>query len=57
MGGAYVEKNVILKNNEVMQLNIWDTAGDERYSIYFKIKMIFIINNKTGSIMPLYKIL
>ncbi|KRX04036.1 P-loop containing nucleoside triphosphate hydrolase [Pseudocohnilembus persalinus] len=38
LGGAYVEKNITTNQGNPWQLNIWDTAGDERYR----------------SIMPLY---
>lgn len=38
LAGAYQEKKIKTKNGEEMQLNIWDTAGDERFR----------------SIMPLY---
>ena len=38
LAGAYQEKKVKTKNGEEIQLNIWDTAGDERFR----------------SIMPLY---
>jgi GTPase SAR1 family protein len=38
LAGAYQEKTVKTKTGEEMQLNIWDTVGDERYR----------------SIMPLY---
>lgn len=38
LAGAYQEKKIRTKNGEEMQLNIWDTAGDERFR----------------SIMPLY---
>lgn len=38
LAGAYQEKKIKTRNGEDMQLNIWDTAGDERFR----------------SIMPLY---
>ena len=38
LAGAYQEKKVKTKTGEEIQLNIWDTAGDERFR----------------SIMPLY---
>lgn len=38
LAGAYQEKKIKAKNGEEIQLNIWDTAGDERFR----------------SIMPLY---
>ena len=38
LAGAYQQKKVKTKNGEEIQLNIWDTAGDERFR----------------SIMPLY---
>ncbi len=31
LAGAYQEKKVKTKNGEEYQLNIWDTAGDERF--------------------------
>ena len=38
LAGAYHQKKITIKNGEEVQLNIWDTAGDERFR----------------SIMPLY---
>ena len=38
LAGAYQEKKIKTKTGEELQLNIWDTAGDERFR----------------SIMPLY---
>lgn len=38
LAGAYQQKKIKTKNGDEMQLNIWDTAGDERFR----------------SIMPLY---
>lgn len=38
LAGAYQEKKIKAKNGQEVQLNIWDTAGDERFR----------------SIMPLY---
>jgi GTPase SAR1 family protein len=32
LGGAYIEKFTTLQNGDIIQLNIWDTAGDERFS-------------------------
>ena len=31
IGGAYLQQKVILNNNVVVKLHIWDTTGDERF--------------------------
>ena len=40
IGGAYLQKEVTLKNGDILKLHIWDTGGQEKFrsmaSLYYK---------------------
>ena len=40
IGGAYIQKDVKLKNGDILKLHIWDTGGQEKFrsvaSLYYK---------------------
>ena len=40
IGGAYLKQKVVLENNEVVTVNVWDTSGQEKFrsinSLYYR---------------------
>ena len=54
IGGAYLKKEVKLKNGDILKLHIWDTGGQERFrsmaSLYYKDAvaaiLVYDISNK-----------
>ena len=54
IGGAYLQKEVKLKNGDMLKLHIWDTGGQERFrsmaSLYYKDAvaaiLVYDISNK-----------
>ena len=54
IGGAYLQKEVNLKNGDILKLHIWDTGGQEKFrsmaSLYYKDAvaaiLVFDLSNK-----------
>ena len=54
IGGAYLQKEVKLKNGDILKLHIWDTGGQEKFrsmaSLYYKDAvaaiLVFDLSNK-----------
>ena len=54
IGGAYLQKEVKLKNGDILKLHIWDTGGQEKFrsmaSLYYKDAvaaiLVFDVSNK-----------